>query len=66
MELQGGGAHNLCRCMSDFQDDSPDAPAAAVSAALTEQMLHLLNRFHEERRKLEQRTFRAYEDDEQD
>jgi hypothetical protein len=52
--------------MSDFQDDSPDAPAAAVSAALAEQMLHLLNRFHEERRKLEQRTFRAYEDDETD
>jgi hypothetical protein len=66
LELQGGGAPSLCRCMSDFHDDSPDAPAAAVSAALTEQMLHLLNRYHEERRKLEQRTFRAYDDEDRD
>ena len=43
--------------MSDTHEDAPDEPSA-VSATLTEQMLHLSNRFHEECRKLEARTFR--------
>ena len=51
--------------MSDFHDDPAEAPATAVSASLTEQMLHLTNRFEEERLKLEERTFRA-EDGESD
>jgi hypothetical protein len=51
--------------MSDFHD-SIDEPAAAVSASLTEQMLHLTNRFEEERLKLEQRTFRAEGDESDD
>ena len=45
--------------MSNFPDDTPEEPARAVSATLTEQMLHLTNRFEEERLKLEERTFRA-------
>lgn len=45
--------------MSDSYDDTPQEPAAAVSANLTEQMLHLTNRFEEERLKLEERTFRT-------
>ena len=45
--------------MSNFQDDPADEPAAAVSANLTEQMLHLTNRFEQERLRLEERTFRA-------
>jgi hypothetical protein len=44
--------------MSNFQDDTPEEPAV-VSANLTEQMLHLTNRFEEERLKLEERTFRT-------
>jgi hypothetical protein len=44
--------------MSDFHDDTPEEPAV-VSANLTEQMLHLTNRFEEERLKLEERTFRS-------
>ena len=52
--------------MSNFPDDAPDEPAAAVSASLTEQMLHLTNRFEEERLKLERRTFRADIDESDD
>jgi len=62
LDVQGGGALNLCRCMSDSQDD----PASAVSAALAEQMQHLIHRFHEERRKLEERTFRADDENDED
>ncbi|SFI81144.1 hypothetical protein [Caulobacter sp. UNC279MFTsu5.1] len=52
--------------MSDFYDDLAEEPASAVSANLTEQMLHLTNRFEEERLKLEERTFRTDgEDDRQ-
>ncbi len=50
--------------MSDFYDDATTEPAAAVSANLTEQMLHLTNRFEEERLKLEERTFQVDADDE--
>ena len=49
--------------MSDFSND-PAEQASAISAALTEQMLHLNNRFHEERRRLEERTFWSTGDDE--
>jgi hypothetical protein len=49
--------------MSDSYEDPADAPATAVSASLTEQMLHLTNRFEQERLKLEQRTFRADADE---
>jgi hypothetical protein len=45
--------------MSHFFDDAPEEPASTVSANLTEQMLHLTNRFEQERLKLEERTFRA-------
>ncbi|WP_165185342.1 hypothetical protein [Caulobacter soli] len=45
--------------MSDSYDDSAEEPASTVSAALTEQMLHLTNRFEQERLRLEERTFRA-------
>ena len=45
--------------MSDSYDDPAQEPASAVSANLTEQMLHLTNRFEQERLKLEERTFRA-------
>jgi hypothetical protein len=48
--------------MFHTRDDPIDEPSA-VSAALTEQMLHLGNRFHEERRKLEERTFRPDAED---
>ena len=44
--------------MADFHEDTPEEPAV-VSANLTEQMLHLSNRFEEERLKLEERTFRT-------
>jgi hypothetical protein len=44
--------------MSNAYDDPAEHPASAVSANLTEQMLHLTNRFEEERLKLEERTFR--------
>ena len=44
--------------------DDPVEQASEVSAALTEQMLHLNNRFHEERRKLEERTFWPAAEDE--
>jgi hypothetical protein len=44
--------------MSNSHDDLADEPAAAVSAHLTEQMLHLTNRFEQERLRLEERTFR--------
>jgi hypothetical protein len=50
--------------MSNSHDDAAEEPASAVSANLTEQMLHLTNRFEEERLKLEQRTFRADGEDE--
>ena len=43
--------------MPNAHDDPSDEPST-VSATLTEQMLHLSNRFHEECRKLEERTFR--------
>ncbi len=55
----GGGALSASLCMSDTYDDSTDEPAAAVSANLAEQMLHLTNRFEEERLRLEERTFRG-------
>jgi hypothetical protein len=45
--------------MSNSYDDRFEEPASAVSADLTEQMLHLTNRFEQERLKLEERTFRA-------
>jgi hypothetical protein len=50
--------------MSNSHDDHAQEPASAVSASLTEQMLHLTNRFEQERLKLEERTFRADGDDE--
>ena len=49
--------------MSDSHEDTNDEPAAAVSASLTEQMLHLTNRFEQERLKLEERTFRPESDE---
>jgi hypothetical protein len=52
--------------MSNFNDDATDEPAATVSANLTEQMLHLTNRFEQERLKLEERTFRAEGDEDSD
>ena len=52
--------------MPKSHDDSTDEPAAKVSAALTEQMLHLTNRFEEERLKLEERTFRPDGDESDD
>jgi hypothetical protein len=52
--------------MSHSHDDPTDEPAARVSAALTEQMLHLTNRFEEERLKLEERTFRTDPDESDD
>ena len=48
--------------MSDFHEDTPDEPSA-VSANLTEQMLHLTNRFEQERLRLEERTFRIEDGD---
>ncbi|MFZ0269263.1 hypothetical protein [Caulobacter sp.] len=45
--------------MSNSLDDSAEEPASTVSANLTEQMLHLTNRFEEERLKLEERTFQT-------
>jgi hypothetical protein len=50
--------------MSNSFDDRFEEPASAVSANLTEQMLHLTNRFEQERLKLEERTFRADGDNE--
>ncbi|MDR7116309.1 hypothetical protein [Caulobacter sp. BE254] len=50
--------------MSNSYDDRFEEPASAVSANLTEQMLHLTNRFEQERLKLEERTFRADGDNE--
>ncbi|HWU14680.1 MAG TPA: hypothetical protein VN157_11805 [Caulobacter sp.] len=50
--------------MSNSYDDFAEEPASVVSANLTEQMLHLTNRFEEERLKLEERTFRPDGDDE--
>lgn len=50
--------------MSNSYDDRFEEPASAVSANLTEQMLHLTNRFEQERLKLEQRTFRTDGDNE--
>ena len=49
--------------MSDSYDDPAHEPASAVSANLTEQMLHLTNRFEQERLKLEERTFRSDAED---
>jgi hypothetical protein len=51
--------------MSDSYKDATDEPAA-VSANLTEQMLHLTNRFEQERLKLEERTFRVDTDESDD
>ncbi len=48
--------------MPDTHEDTPDEPSV-VSANLTEQMLHLTNRFEEERLKLEGRTFRLDAED---
>lgn len=48
--------------MSDSHDDSVEQ-ASEVSAALTAQMLHLNKRFQEERRRLEERTFRPDAED---
>jgi len=47
------------------QDDTAEQPASAVSANLTEQMLHLSNRFEEERLTLEERSFRGDRDDDE-
>ncbi len=66
MDVQGGGAPSPSLCMSNFHDDPAEEPAAAVSASLTEQMLHLTNRFEEERLKLEERTFRAEDGESED
>ena len=66
MDVQGGGAPSPSLCMSNFHDDPAEEPAAAVSASLTEQMLHLTNRFEEERLKLEERTFRPDGDESDD
>jgi len=52
--------------MSNAYDDPAEQPASAVSANLTEQMLHLTNRFEEERLKLEERSFRSDGDDPSD
>jgi len=49
--------------MSNSYDDFAEKPASIISANLTEQMLHLTNRFEEERLKLEERTFRTDEGD---
>ncbi len=49
--------------MSNSHDDLAQEPASTVSANLTEQMLHLTNRFEEERLKLEERTFRTETED---
>jgi hypothetical protein len=43
--------------MSNSFDSAAEEPASTVSASLTEQMLHLTNRFEEERLKLEERAF---------
>jgi hypothetical protein len=57
LEVQGGAPfHVLVLCMAEFHDDPSEEPAV-VSATLTEQMLHLTNRFEEERLRLEERTF---------
>ena len=45
--------------MSNSHDDAAEEPASTVSANLTQQMLHLTNRFEQERLKLEERTFRV-------
>jgi hypothetical protein len=50
--------------MSNAFDDSAEEPASTVSANLTEQMLHLTNRFEEERLRLEERTFQTDDGDE--
>jgi hypothetical protein len=50
--------------MSNSLDDSAEEPASTVSANLTEQMLHLTNRFEEERLRLEERTFQTDADNE--
>jgi hypothetical protein len=50
--------------MSDSYDDLAEEPASTVSANLAEQMLHLTNRFEEERLRLEERTFRTDLEDE--
>lgn len=52
--------------MSDSHDELAQEPASAVSANLTEQMLHLTNRFEEERLRLEERTFRAEDEPDND
>ena len=49
--------------MPSSHDDAREETASTVSTALTEQMLHLSNRFHEECRKLEARTFRSDAED---
>ena len=50
--------------MSNSYDDRFEEPASAVSVNLTEQMLHLTNRFEQERLRLEERTFRRDGDSE--
>jgi hypothetical protein len=60
----GGGALAVpVLYMSNAYDDLAEEPASAVSANLTEQMLHLTNRFEEERLKLEERSFQTDADD---
>jgi hypothetical protein len=62
--MGGGALAVLVPCMSDSYDDPAEEPASTVSANLTEQMLHLTNRFEQERLRLEERTFRTdLEDD---
>jgi hypothetical protein len=50
--------------MPNTYDDLTEVPAEIVSANLTEQMLHLTNRFEQERLRLEERTFRRDGDEE--
>ena len=52
--------------MSNSFDDRFEEPASAVSANLTEQMLHLTNRFEQERLRLEERTFQTDDGDNED
>jgi hypothetical protein len=49
--------------MSKSQDVSAEERAEAVSATLSQQMLHLTNRFEQERLKLERRSFQADADE---
>ena len=64
LDRRGRGRPEPCVRMSNSHDDLAEEPAAVVSANLTEQMLHLTNRFEQERLRLEERTFRRDSDEE--